>query len=399
MALSQQQVDERTARLFKVPTVDAPRPRENAFTASLKSIYAPARSARRYFDHEGLERLAASLKRNGLQKAIAVRYKPGDREFERYEVITGERLFRAAQIAGLDDVAIDVYDINDAERLLRSLSDNVSQVPLTLEEEVETVGYLFTVEKLSHATINASVGRGRDKKKTGAIGSWSENRVRIYTAPDKVKSLMDDREDIIGHVEKIMSVYVRHHPDLQNTLIRMTRDNASTVALGARIEAYRAQQQRLQVLPPAPSTPMPTHQGQLPASNYDAQRIAPLSHERRVELTDIADDLRSVATAPIAPFEIAPRQPDVPAETKPRDDTTRLLNHAIAALTNAAETLTNLSRAYNESDDTARATLRNTALPGAFDSITGDNPRALIKTLQSVAFELNVNAERLQGDE
>jgi ParB/RepB/Spo0J family partition protein len=358
MALNQLEVNKRAAQLFEVPSIDAPRPRENALIAPARAIYPAKITARKYFDSEGLHRLAESLKRNGFQKPIAVRYVPGDREFESYQIITGERLFRAAQIAGIEEIPIDVYDINDGERLLRALTDNVSAEALTLEEEVETVGHLHGVEKISHSEINRSIGRGRDDK-SGAVSSWSENRWRIFRAPDKVRELLNYRSDIIGHVEVIMRTYAQQSPNLQNRLIRLTRQGASVKELNTALEEYRTQQQRLTVLPPTPEKPMQSVQGTTPALSYDVQRSSaatseqPITQDRGETIHDRAawthektDELRAIGEQ--SPLEIAPRPYEAPA---PIDQTPHLLANAI-------DVLQSLHRAYTAASESDRADLR-----------------------------------------
>lgn len=109
----------------------------------LNSIYVPSRQSRRYFDPEKMEQLVQSVKVQGVLENLLVRPLKG--EDKQYELIAGERRYRAAQAAGLEEVPITICQVNDEQALQLSLVENLLREDLNPVEETEGVLQLLAI--------------------------------------------------------------------------------------------------------------------------------------------------------------------------------------------------------------------------------------------------------------
>src|ERR1700691_4495692 len=131
---------------------------------------------RRTFSETELDELAASLRERGIIQPIVVRQTrgaPGD-----YEIIAGERRWRAAQRAGLHEVPVVVIEATDAEALQLAIIENVQRADLNPLEEAQ--GYRALVEEFGNSQdeIAKTVGKSR---------SYVANTLRLQTLPDRVR--------------------------------------------------------------------------------------------------------------------------------------------------------------------------------------------------------------------
>jgi len=110
-------------------------------TASLSSIRLPLTQPRRYFDPEKLKQLAASVKEHGIIEPLLVRPMPDGG----YELVAGERRYRAAQEIGLEAVPIVVRELNDDEALQLALVENLQREDLNPVEETEGILQLLAL--------------------------------------------------------------------------------------------------------------------------------------------------------------------------------------------------------------------------------------------------------------
>ena len=143
---------------------------------------------RRRFDDDDLAELAASIRAVGVLQPLVVRRDaaaPGN-----YEIVTGERRWRAALRAKLQDVPVIVRDFSDREALEAAMIENVQRENLTALEEAE--GYQRLAEEFSHTqdALARAVGKSR---------SHVANTVRLLGLPDAVKAMLDDGRLSAGH--------------------------------------------------------------------------------------------------------------------------------------------------------------------------------------------------------
>ena len=137
------------------------------------------RNPRRDFPDADLDELAASLRERGIIQPIVVRPVRGSND--RFEIIAGERRWRAAQRAGLHDVPIVVVDVTDDEALQLAIIENVQRTDLNAIEEASGYQALISDFKHSHDQIAKTVGKSR---------VHITNTLRLLKLPEKVMALV-----------------------------------------------------------------------------------------------------------------------------------------------------------------------------------------------------------------
>lgn len=149
---------------------------------------------RRIFTTESLADLAISIKKKGILQPLLVR--KSNRQNGLYEIIAGERRFRASQVAGLTKVPVIVKDFTDKEALEVSIIENLQREDLNPLEEAEAYKRLikefhYTQEDLSHV-----IGKSR---------SHLANMMRLLDLPDDVKVLLEKKEISTGHARALLT--------------------------------------------------------------------------------------------------------------------------------------------------------------------------------------------------
>lgn len=148
---------------------------------------------RRTIDERGLEALADSIRTHGLMQPLVVRPLPG----ERYEIIAGERRWRAAERAGLDEVAVVVRDAGERERLELALVENLVREDLSPIEVARAVATLVEDFGQTHQQVATHLGRSRP-----AVS----NLLRLLELPDDVQAMVDDGALSEGHGRAVLMV-------------------------------------------------------------------------------------------------------------------------------------------------------------------------------------------------
>jgi ParB family chromosome partitioning protein len=147
---------------------------------------------------ETLSELADSIKSRGLVQPILVRpvggRNPG--ESQRYEIIAGERRWRAAQMAGLAEIPAVIRDVPDEAAVSMSLIENIQREDLNPLEEAGALMRLIEEFGLTHQAAAEAVGRSR-----AAVS----NLLRLMELADEVKELLEQRRIEMGHARAIGS--------------------------------------------------------------------------------------------------------------------------------------------------------------------------------------------------
>jgi ParB family chromosome partitioning protein len=148
---------------------------------------------RRHFDEEELAELSESIREQGLLQPILVRRDP---EGEDYQIIAGERRWRAAQLAQLHEVPVLVREFDDRTAMEIALVENIQRKDLGPLEEAE--GYRRLSDEYGHQqeAISRAVGKSR---------SHVANMMRLLSLPDDVRSLLDDGQLTMGHARALLS--------------------------------------------------------------------------------------------------------------------------------------------------------------------------------------------------
>ena len=155
----------------------------------MAGIYQP----RKHFDHDQLLELSNSIRENGVIQPIIV--KKAD-ERGAFEIIAGERRFRAAKMAGLDKIPVIVKDINNAKALEFAIIENVQREDLSLIEEAQ--GYKQLISEFDYSQEQIA-------KKIGCSRSHIANILRLLSLPKDVQNLLDQGKITFGHAKAIIN--------------------------------------------------------------------------------------------------------------------------------------------------------------------------------------------------
>ncbi|MEZ5667978.1 MAG: ParB/RepB/Spo0J family partition protein [Alphaproteobacteria bacterium] len=148
---------------------------------------------RRRFDDETLAQLAESIARHGLLQPILVRRHRDDPQ--RYEIVAGERRWRAAQLARLHEVPVVVRDMDDHDTLEVALVENIQRQDLSPLEEAD--GYRRLIEEFAYTQEALAKALGRSR-------SHIANTLRLLGLPEPVKKLVDDGRLSAGHARALL---------------------------------------------------------------------------------------------------------------------------------------------------------------------------------------------------
>jgi len=147
---------------------------------------------RRDFDEQAIEELAKSIQENGILQPLIVRKTEGH-----YEIIAGERRWRAAQRAGLTKVPAIIKDVSDREALELALVENLQREDLNPIEEATAYEQLIEDFGLTHEEISKRIGKER---------STITNQLRLLKLPDEIKQALIAGEITAGHARAILGI-------------------------------------------------------------------------------------------------------------------------------------------------------------------------------------------------
>ena len=174
-------------------SAERPRGQRRVATSSLRPN---ARNPRRIFSDVELDELSASLRERGMIQPIVAR--PVRGAPDAFEIIAGERRWRAAQRAGLHEVPVVIIEASDQEALQLAIIENVQRADLNPLEEAE--GYRALIRDFSHSQDDVArmVGKSR---------SHVANTLRLQTLPERVKEHIQSGRLSAGHARAL----VGHH--------------------------------------------------------------------------------------------------------------------------------------------------------------------------------------------
>jgi ParB family chromosome partitioning protein len=148
---------------------------------------------------ETLQELADSIKAQGVVQPIVVRplHEEGAGQARRYEIIAGERRWRAAQLAGLHEIPAVVRRVPDEAAIAMALIENIQRENLNPLEEARALERLINEFEMTHATAAEAVGRSR-----AAVS----NLLRLLELTEEVKRLVEHRELEMGHARALLGL-------------------------------------------------------------------------------------------------------------------------------------------------------------------------------------------------
>ena len=145
------------------------------------------------FDEKQLEELAQSIKENGIVQPILVR----KINAERYQIVAGERRWRAAQRAGLYKIPVIVRDVADDKMLELALIENIQRQELNAIEEAQAYKRLIDTLGLTQETVAQRVGRDR---------TFVTNYLRLLRLPEDIQRLVEENQISMGHARALLGL-------------------------------------------------------------------------------------------------------------------------------------------------------------------------------------------------
>ena len=189
-------------------TIELPEPGE----LEIDSIDPSPMQPRMRFDEEALTQLAESIKSHGIVQPILVRPRG-----MRYELVAGERRWRAAKLAGLTKIPAVVRDIQDGDLLEIALVENLQREDLNPIEEAQAYKKLIETVGLTQESLATRVGRDR---------SYITNYLRLLKLPDDIQDLVKEKRLSTGHARTLLGLT---HVDLQRRVARQILSNDLSV--------------------------------------------------------------------------------------------------------------------------------------------------------------------------
>ena len=185
-----------------ITTADANTPSELNVTQMQAGKYQP----RTRMDEGGLQELAASIKAQGIMQPILVRPVGKDK----YEIIAGERRFRAAQLAGLEVLPVLVRDVDDQAAAAMALIENMQREDLNPLEEAQGIHRLITDFSFTHEQAAHAVGRSR---------SAVSNLLRLMNLAEPVQTMLMAGDIDMGHARALLAVDAATQINLANQVV------------------------------------------------------------------------------------------------------------------------------------------------------------------------------------
>jgi ParB family transcriptional regulator, chromosome partitioning protein len=205
---------------------------------AVDQIHPNAKQPRKRFDEEAVSGLAESIRAQGLIQPVVVR----PRLEGGYELIAGERRWRAAREAGVATVPAVVRDADDRDTLLLGLVENVAREDLSPAEEGR--GYAVLVDEFG-------LSLGEVAERVGKSKPTVSNRIRLLELPDDVLELLNRNELSEGHARALLSV--PDHDARRRLARRIVRDGMSvrSAERAAKAAGARTRERRVSAVDPA----------------------------------------------------------------------------------------------------------------------------------------------------
>ena len=201
--------------------VEQPQPGDVLRTLPVAQLQPGKYQPRKDMDPDKLEELSASIRAQGVIQPIVVReLAPGQ-----YEIVAGERRWRASQLAGLSEVPVVLRELDDRTVIAMALIENIQREDLNPLEEAQALQRLIDEFSLTHAEAAAAVGRSR-----AAVS----NLLRLLDLPPAIRALVEARRLEMGHARALLTL----SPELASKLAYEAAENGWSV----REVEHRAQQ-------------------------------------------------------------------------------------------------------------------------------------------------------------
>jgi len=192
--------------LMKVDSVESVLPEKEIHELPISELVPNADQPRKSFDEDSLATLAESIKNLGIFQPIVVR-----KQKNKYQIVAGERRYRAAIIAGLETVPVIVKKYNTEEMTEVALVENLQRENLNPIEEAQGLKRLADEFGLTHETIAKAVGKSR---------SAISNSLRLLSLPEPVQEMLYHRHLEMGHARALLTLPVVEQLELAQKAVK-----------------------------------------------------------------------------------------------------------------------------------------------------------------------------------
>ena len=178
----------------------------------VSQVQAGKYQPRTRMDEGALAELAASIKSQGIMQPVLVRPLPDNSGFgaQRYEIIAGERRFRAAQLAGLEEIPVLVREVDDQTAAAMALIENIQREDLNPLEEAQGIARLISDFNFTHEQAASAVGRSR---------SAVSNLLRLVNLASPVQTMLMAGDIDMGHARALLAVDSASQINLANQVV------------------------------------------------------------------------------------------------------------------------------------------------------------------------------------
>lgn len=256
--------------VFGPSDFDPPKDKDEVFRVPLSFIHRTTLQQRRYFDRAQIEDWANNeIKLNGIRSPLWVRPLPGGQNGE-FELIAGERRYRAAEYLGFPDVPVRCFDLDDRQALLASLIENMQRQDLSPLEETEgtlealslelekpvteIISLLYQMNNATKGKVNQNVLVSHDAEAIEAtfkmLGrlSWKSfvtARLPLLKKPDDILSAL--REGKIEYTKAILISKIKEESSRKALLGNAIEENLSLTEIRERLKSYETNSKEVQL--------------------------------------------------------------------------------------------------------------------------------------------------------
>lgn len=200
-----------SALMADVGTESSAQPPRADLTLPITFLHPNPDQPRRHFAPEAMEELTASIREKGIIQPLIVRALP-DRP-DQYEIVAGERRWRAAQQAQVHDIPVILRDYSDTEVLEIAIIENIQRADLSPIDEA--AGYRQLMSRFGHTQEQLATALGKSR-------SHIANLLRLLSLPEDVQSLVNDGQLSAGHARTLVN-----NPDASALARRMVEQSLS----------------------------------------------------------------------------------------------------------------------------------------------------------------------------
>lgn len=175
-----------------IDAIEKKAPQLSQVSVSLKEIRPNPYQPRKYFDEEKLNELATSIKEHGIFQPIILK-----QSVKGYEIVAGERRFRAATIVGLEEVPAIIVEFSDQQMMEIALLENIQREDLNAIEEAQAYKSMMDKLKITQEELSARVGKSR---------AHIANTVRLLKMPKKLQDYILKGVLTMGHIKPLITI-------------------------------------------------------------------------------------------------------------------------------------------------------------------------------------------------